>query len=153
MSRNSSEFGVTVAMADQTGPFDYHLTRKLVQLCRDNDIRHQKDVFRYYRSDSASAVEAGADVRTALITFGVDASHGYERIHMHALRSLAELATSYVLSAVEITRDAEELAGLQGFTRQPTEAAEDVRTKEQGLTPRPREAADNRVEDWADPVD
>ncbi|MPT23615.1 MAG: homoserine dehydrogenase, partial [Starkeya sp.] len=29
---------------------------------------------------TASAVVAGADVRTALITFGVDASHGYERI-------------------------------------------------------------------------
>src|SRR5690606_21233607 len=27
--QNSSEFGVTIAMADQTGPFDYHLTRKL----------------------------------------------------------------------------------------------------------------------------
>ena len=150
--QNSSEFGVTVAMADQTGPFDYHLTRKLVQLCRDNDIRHQKDVFRYYRSDSASAVEAGADVRTALITFGVDASHGYERIHMHALRSLAELVTSYVLSVVEITRDAEELAGLQGFTGQPTEAAEDVRTGKPEPASRP-EDADLRVAGHADPVD
>ncbi len=150
--QNSSEFGVTVAMADQTGPFDYHLTRKLVKLCRDNDIRCQKDVFRYYRSDSASAVEAGADVRTALITFGVDASHGYERIHMHALRSLAELVTSYVLSVVEITRDAEELAGLQGFTRQPTEAAEDARTAE---PPQPASApreADHRAAGRGVPV-
>ncbi len=119
--QNSSEFGVTMAMADQTGPFDYHLTRKLVQLCRDNDIRVQKDVFRYYRSDSASAVEAGADVRTALATFGVDASHGYERIHMHALRSLAELLTCYGLSEVEIPRDRETLGSLKGFTRQPDE--------------------------------
>src|SRR5690606_8093149 len=31
--QNSAEFGVTIAMADQTGPFDYHLTRKLVELC------------------------------------------------------------------------------------------------------------------------
>ncbi len=69
--QNSSEFGVTFSMADQTGPFDYHLTKKLVELCQEHDIRYQKDVFRYYRSDSASAIEAGADVRTALITFGV----------------------------------------------------------------------------------
>jgi hypothetical protein len=41
---------------------------------------------------------AGHDVRAALITFGVDASHGYERIHMHALRSLAELMTAYATS-------------------------------------------------------
>ncbi len=117
--QNSDEFGVTVAMADQTGPFDYHLTKKLVELCRANDIRFHKDIFRYYRSDSASAIEAGADVRTALITFGVDASHGYERIHLHALRSLAELITAYVASPVEIKRDFDETAGASGFTRQP----------------------------------
>lgn len=121
--QNSSEFGVTVAMADQTGPFDFHLTRKLVALCREHDIRMQKDVFRHYRSDSASAIEAGADVRTALVTFGVDASHGYERIHMHALRSLSELLTAYALSEVEITRDREAVSGLSGFTRQPTTPA------------------------------
>lgn len=120
----SSEFGVTISMADQTGPFDYHLTRKMVELCRANDIRYQKDVFRYYRSDSASALEAGADVRTALVTFGVDASHGYERIHMHALRSLSELLTCFALSDVEIQRDEKVIADLEDFTRQPSELAE-----------------------------
>jgi peptidase M42 family hydrolase len=123
--QNSSEFGVTISMADQTGPFDWHLTRKLVELCRQHDIRYQKDVFKFYRSDSASAIEAGADVRTALATFGVDASHGYERIHMHALRSLAELLSAYALSDVEIMRDAKAVAGLRGFTRQPSEPAPD----------------------------
>jgi peptidase M42 family hydrolase len=118
--QNSSEFGVTIAMADQTGPFDYHLTQSLVRLCRDEDIRYQKDVFRYYRSDAASAIVAGHDVRNALVTFGVDGSHGYERIHMHALRSVAELLTSYVLSPIEFRRDAVEAAhGMKGFTRQP----------------------------------
>ncbi len=121
--QNSSEFGVTVGMADQVGPFDYHLTRKLIRLCEENGIRHQRDVFRYYRSDSASALEGGADVRTALITFGIDASHGYERIHVHALRSLAELVVLYASSPVEIARDIEELAGLAGFTEQPNAPA------------------------------
>lgn len=122
--QNSSEFGVTIAMADQTGPFDYHLTKKLVRLCQEEDIRYQKDIFRFYRSDSASAIEAGHDVRTALITFGVDASHGYERIHMHALRSLAELVTAYATSPVEIERDRNQHAGIKGFTRQPAVEAE-----------------------------
>tara|TARA_R110002020_G_scaffold40118_3_gene118715 strand:+ start:10241 stop:11404 length:1164 start_codon:yes stop_codon:yes gene_type:complete len=127
--QNSDEFGVTIAMADQTGPFDYHLARKLVKLCKDNEIRYQKDIFRYYRSDSASAIEAGADVRTALITFGVDASHGYERIHTHALRSLAELITAYAVSPVVIKRDFKETSDVTGFTRQPAGEAE------QDLTP------------------
>ncbi|MBW8636360.1 osmoprotectant NAGGN system M42 family peptidase [Hoeflea sp. WL0058] len=122
--QNSDEFGVTIAMADQTGPFDYHLTKKMAELCQKNDIRYQKDIFKYYRSDSASAIEAGADVRTCLITFGIDASHGYERIHLHALRSLAELVTAYVSSTVKIKRDFEEHGELNGFTRQSTGEAE-----------------------------
>lgn len=128
--QNSSEFGATIAMADQTGPFDYHLAQKLVGLCVDHDIEYQKDVFRFYRSDAASALEAGHDVRTALITFGVDASHGYERIHLHALRSLAQLVCLYAQSPVAIKRDFEDIGDPQGFTKQPQREAE------QGLTPR-----------------
>ncbi|HEX5091950.1 MAG TPA: osmoprotectant NAGGN system M42 family peptidase [Burkholderiales bacterium] len=122
----SDEFGVTIGMADQTGPFDYHLTRKLIKLCHENDIGFQQDVFRYYRSDSASAIEAGHDVRTALVAFGIDASHGHERIHMHALRSLAELLTAYAMSPVEIPRDAELLGSLKGFTKQPMKEAKNT---------------------------
>lgn len=117
--QNSSEFGVTIAMADQTGPFDWHLSRKLVQLARDHGIPHQKDVFRYYRSDSASALEAGADIRTALLAFGIDASHGYERIHESALEHLARLLIAYVESDVEISRDARPMSDVEGFTHQP----------------------------------
>lgn len=117
--QNSSEFGVTICMADQSGPFDYHLTRKLVELCRENGIDCRKDVFRHYRSDSASALEAGHDIRTALVTFGIDASHGYERIHLDALRSVSELLTRYVTSRIEIARDAEEFSDVRSFTRQP----------------------------------
>jgi putative aminopeptidase FrvX len=121
--QNSAEFGVTICMADQSGPFDYHLTKKLVELCKEHEIRYQKDIFRHYRSDSASAEVAGHDVRTALITFGIDSSHGYERIHMHSLRSLAELVSAYVTSPVMIRRDAEEISGLSGFTTQPMDEA------------------------------
>ncbi|WP_421784437.1 osmoprotectant NAGGN system M42 family peptidase [Hyphobacterium sp.] len=121
--QGSKETGVTIAMGDMTGPFDFHLTRKLIDLCRDNDIRFQRDHFEHYRSDNASAVEGGADIRTALITFGVDASHGYERTHIDAPVSVAQLVTAYALSEIIIQRDAEELGGLEGFTDQPTEAA------------------------------
>ncbi len=138
--QNSSEFGVTIAMADQTGPFDYHLTHQLVRLCREEDIRFTKDVFRYYRSDSASALESGADVRTALIAFGVDASHGYERIHMHALRSLSELLTAYVMSPLEVPRDALITAGLKGFPTLPMEEAEQTLTGDSTVAdPQPNE--------------
>ena len=124
--QNSAETGVTIAMADSTGPFDYHLTNKLIDLCSSSGIPFQRDIFRYYRCDSASAVEAGNDVRTALLTFGIDASHGYERIHVGALEALSQLIVVYVTSPVQISRDRKELDSLRGFTRQPTKLAEDA---------------------------
>jgi len=114
--QNSREFGVTIAMADQTGPFDYHLTRLLIDLCKRHDIDHQRDIFRFYRCDSAAAIEAGNDIRTALMTFGIDASHGYERIHEHSLESLAQLTAIYMQSKETMVRDAEPLSGTtEGF--------------------------------------
>lgn len=118
--QNSSEFGVTICMADQSGPFDYHLTRQLVELCREHGIECRKDIFRYYRSDSASALEAGHDIRTALVTFGIDASHGYERIHVEALVAVGELLTRYVTSPIEIARDVEEFSDVKSFPKQPS---------------------------------
>jgi len=117
--QNSSEYGVTLCMADMSGPFDYHLTRRLLQLCQEFEIPHQRDIFRYYRSDSAAAVEAGNDLRTALATFGVDASHGWERIHWSALESLAQLVILYVQSPPLYERDRTARGPLAGFPTMP----------------------------------
>jgi peptidase M42 family hydrolase len=92
----STETGVTLAMQDLHGPFDYHLTRRLHQLARDHDIESHRDVFRYYRSDVAAALEAGAETRAALIGFGVDATHGHERTHLEALHNTARLVSLYL---------------------------------------------------------
>lgn len=116
--QNSSEFGATIAMADQSGPFDYHLTHRIIQLCQEFSIPHQRDVFRYYRSDSAAALEAGNDVRTALVTFGIDASHGYERIHVDALESLTELVGVYMQAPMMYARDKFDMGPRAGFPTQ-----------------------------------
>ena len=118
--QNSRETGVTIAMMDASGPFDYHLTQKLLRLCREHEIEHQRDVFKYYRTDAAAAVEAGNDLRTALVCFGVDASHGYERTHISSLRALAELLAVYMQSQPTFMRDKEVMAPLEGFPHQPT---------------------------------
>jgi peptidase M42 family hydrolase len=114
--QNSREWGVTIAMADSSGPFDYHLTHRLLQLCQEFEIPHQRDVFRYYRSDSASALEAGNDLRTALVCFGIDGSHGYERIHWNALHSLIELLTIYMQNPPLYKRDRYEIGPRIGFS-------------------------------------
>jgi peptidase M42 family hydrolase len=124
--QNSQELGVTVAMADSTGPFDYHLTHMLLGLCRDHDIAHQRDVFRHYRCDAASAIEAGNDIRTALLCFGVDGSHGYERTHESSLVALTELLVLYMQSAPAVRRDHMEMGPMKGFPKQPLESATPV---------------------------
>ena len=116
--QNSSERGVTIAMKDSSGPFDYHLTRKLIELCRKHGILHHRDVFRYYRSDSASANEAGNDLRTALVCFELDASHGYERTHIDSLEAVAKLIVCYMTSPVLINHDKKAFGTLDTFTRQ-----------------------------------
>lgn len=96
--QNARETGVTLCAQDTSGPFDFHMLQKLKGLCRKYGIAHQVDVFRYYYSDANSAVKAGHDVRDALITFGTDATHGYERTHMSSLESLARLLCVYSFS-------------------------------------------------------
>ncbi len=107
--QNTSTYGVTIAMQDSSGPFDWHLTRSLIKLAQDNDIEHSRDVFRYYRSDGAAAVEAGNDIRAALVCFGLDASHGWERAHKDSLVALADLLTLYIQSEPLFRRDQEAL--------------------------------------------
>jgi peptidase M42 family hydrolase len=119
-NQNSKETGVTITMMDAAGPYDYHLTHKLINLCTEFDIPHQRDVFCHYRSDAASAIQAGRDLRTALVCFGVDASHGYERTHINALCSLGELLALYVQSPRTFKRDAKPAGPLEGFPVQPT---------------------------------
>ena len=94
--QHSIEDGVTIPLSDMTGPFDYHLTRKLIGLCREHRIPHARDTFRWYRSDVAAALEAGAATRAALVAFGLDGSHGWERPHGESIRHVAGLLTTYL---------------------------------------------------------
>jgi peptidase M42 family hydrolase len=124
--QNTEEFGVSVCLKDSTGPFDYHLTHKLLRLCATYGIAHKRDVFRYYRCDSASAIEAGNDIRTALVCFGTDATHGYERCHEQGLIALGELLGFYLQSNPTFRRDRQPLAtSLEDFGTLPLETPAD----------------------------
>lgn len=121
--QNTSEYGVTVSMQDSSGPFDWHLTRHLIRLCREAGIEHTRDVFRHYRSDAAAALAAGNDIRTALLCFAVDASHGYERTHVDSLLALGHVLHEYLHSRPLFQRDAMKLGPLADFP-QPQPGAE-----------------------------
>ncbi|MGB3212530.1 MAG: osmoprotectant NAGGN system M42 family peptidase [Desulforhopalus sp.] len=110
--QNTCEFGVTLAMKDSSGPFDIHLTKHLLNLCIDNDIEFSRDIFLHYRSDAAAALEAGNDIRTALVCFGLDASHGYERTHITSLTAVAALIALYI-SSPPLFESEENVIGLE----------------------------------------
>ena len=110
--QNTCEFGATIAMMDSSGPFDTHLTKQLIDICIEENIEFSRDVFRHYRSDAAAALEAGNDIRTALICFGLDASHGYERVHLESLTSIVNLVISY-LNSPPLFADDRNVIGLE----------------------------------------
>lgn len=117
--QGTRERGVTIPLMDSAGPHDYHLTRRLLRLCREHDIPCNRDVFRFYHSDAGAAVSAGHDVRTALLCFGTDASHGYERTHLSVLLNLAELLTLYIQSGPTLAEDRQErLGSVEHFSHQ-----------------------------------
>jgi peptidase M42 family hydrolase len=117
--QGASERGVTIPLMDSAGPHDYHLTRRLLKLCQEHGIPSNRDVFRFYHSDAGAAVSAGHDVRTALLCFGADASHGYERTHMSVLTHLAELLALYMQSGPTLSEDRmEKLESVESFSHQ-----------------------------------
>lgn len=117
------EDGVTIAMQDSSGPFDWHLSRSLIGLCKRFGIIHSRDVFNHYRSDSAAALEAGNDIRTALVCFGLDASHGYERVHIKSLEAISRLLVVYAQSPALFDRDAKTIGPMGDL---PASEADDV---------------------------
>ncbi|MDH4566054.1 osmoprotectant NAGGN system M42 family peptidase [Pseudomonas sp. BN414] len=104
--QHSSEHAVSVALQDSGGPYDFHLSRHLLKLGDEHSIPLRRDLFRYYHSDAQSAVTAGHDIRTALLAFGCDATHGYERTHIDSLEALTRLLGAYLMSPPVFASDA-----------------------------------------------
>ena len=120
--QHSLEDGVTIPMADMHGPFDYHLTRKLCRLAQEQGIPFARDIFRYYRSDAAAAIEAGANTRAALIGFGLDGSHGWERTHIDSLEAAYNLLHAWLQTPLTFAKwDAKPTGSLRDFpsSKQP----------------------------------
>lgn len=123
----SKDTCVNVAMSDSTGPFDFHLTRRLLLLAAEAGVPAQRDVYNFYRSDVASAIESGAEMRAALIGFGVDASHGHERTHLDGIRHVAELLTVYLQTPLTFDFDRKPVGPVEEFiTQEEAEAARGV---------------------------
>ena len=86
----------SICAKDSSGPYDYQMRQKLVQLAEKNDIPYQLDIYPYYGSDGSAALRAGNDFRVALIGPGVAASHGAERTHQKGIEATIDLCLAYI---------------------------------------------------------
>lgn len=95
--QNSDEHKVTVFCKDSRFPYHRQLGDELRRAAIREEIDYVPDVFTpHYGSDGNTSVLAGHDVRHAAIGPGTGNSHGYERIHMDAIRDLFALTLAYI---------------------------------------------------------
>lgn len=90
------ETDVSICVKDSSGPYDYEMTTRLVQLAEAEGIAYALDVYPNYGSDASAALSAGNNIRAALIGPGVHASHAMERTHKQAVLNTAKLLAAYV---------------------------------------------------------
>jgi putative aminopeptidase FrvX len=95
VGQNSSEYSVCICAKDSSGPYDLNFRKKLVSLCKNNDIPYKIDIYPHYSSDASAALKAGWDIKAALIGTGVFASHAYERTHMDGVMATLQLLMKY----------------------------------------------------------
>lgn len=90
------ELKVSICAKDSSGPYNYDLTNELVTIAKDLDLDYGLDIYPFYGSDASAAVASDYDYRHALVGCGVAASHGYERTHEKAIKSLFDLLVNLV---------------------------------------------------------
>lgn len=94
-----TEYDVSICAKDSSGPYDYHMVSRLIDLSKKHDLPYAVDIYPYYGSDVSAALRAGNNIKGALIGPGVHASHGMERTHYEALEATMKLIIAYLTEA------------------------------------------------------
>lgn len=95
--QTSDEFSVTICAKDSTGPYDFGLRKRLVELAKEESLNYKVDIYPYYGSDGSAALRSGNDIKVGLIGPGVDASHSFERTHIEAIKNTVQLGIAYLI--------------------------------------------------------
>lgn len=94
---SGSERHVSICAKDSSGPYDYGMTTKLIELAKREELPYAVDIYPQYGSDATAALRGGSNIRAALVGPGVHASHGMERTHADAIVGTAALLLAYVM--------------------------------------------------------
>lgn len=98
---SATERDVSICAKDSSGPYDYGMTSRLIELAKREGLAHAVDIYPHYGSDASAALRGGSNIRAALIGPGVHASHGMERTHADAIAGTAALLLAYMLEPEE----------------------------------------------------
>jgi putative aminopeptidase FrvX len=90
------ETQVSICAKDSSGPYDYNMVTKLVNLAKKNKIDYAVDIYPHYGSDASAAMSAGHNIKCALIGPGVHASHHMERTHIDGVINTLNLLIEYL---------------------------------------------------------
>ncbi|WP_029192787.1 M42 family metallopeptidase [Paenibacillus harenae] len=96
---SATERDVSICAKDSTGPYDYNMTSRLIELAKREELPYAVDIYPHYGSDASAALRGGSNIRAALIGPGVHASHGMERTHADAVVNTAALLLAYVMES------------------------------------------------------
>ncbi len=95
--QTSDEYSVTICAKDSSGPYDYELRKRLINLAKEEGLNYKVDIYPYYGSDGSAALRSGNDIKVGLIGPGVDASHSFERTHIEAIQNTIRLGLLYLI--------------------------------------------------------
>lgn len=93
---SGEERKVSICAKDSSGPYDYELTSRLIEIAKQRKLDYVVDVFPHYGSDVSAALRGGNNICGALIGQGVQASHSMERTHKKGLENTLELLKGYL---------------------------------------------------------
>lgn len=91
-----TEQDVSICAKDSSGPYDYEITNKLIELAKKHNLSYAVDIYPMYGSDVSASLKGGNDIRGGLIGPGVHASHGMERTHVSGLENTIKLIYAYL---------------------------------------------------------
>lgn len=91
-----TEYDVSICAKDSSGPYDYEMTTKLVNIAKEEKLNYAIDIYPMYGSDVSAALKSCNNIKEALIGPGVHASHGMERSHSSAVEATVKLLYGYI---------------------------------------------------------
>lgn len=94
---DGDEFSVSICAKDNSTPYDYELTNRLIEQAKKAELDYAVDIFYRYGTDANASLKSGNNLKAGAFGMAVYCSHGMERTHIDGLANTVNLLLAYVL--------------------------------------------------------